>query len=146
MKIVGRDGAVLNDVWQRDGIGAHLGITVAGFPNLFLLLGPNTGLGHTSVVFMIESQIRYVVQALDLLDDRRRRCLEVRPRRPERLPRPGADTASRGTVWQSGCKSWYLDEDGRNFTIWPHFTWKYWLETRRRSGRLDYAHVTSAAM
>ena len=130
MKIVGRDGAELNDRWGSRGIGAHLGITVAGFPNLFLLLGPNTGLGHSSVVFMVESQIRYVVQALDLLDRRQAGFLEVR-----------ADTESdfldrvqsrlSDTVWESGCTSWYMDENGRNFTIWPHFTWKYWLETRR---------------
>lgn len=130
MKIVGRNGAVLNDVWDRDGVGAHLGMTVAGFPNLFLLLGPNTGLGHTSVVFMIESQISYVLQALDYLDRYDAPAMEVRPDVQQGfLDR--VQNSLKGTVWQSGCKSWYLDEDGRNFTIWPHFTFQYWWETRK---------------
>jgi cation diffusion facilitator CzcD-associated flavoprotein CzcO len=130
MKIVGRDGAELNDRWGRRGIGAHLGITVSGFPNLFLLLGPNTGLGHSSVVFMVESQIRYVVQALDLLDERNATSIDVRSdSEADFLDR--IQTRLSDTVWESGCTSWYMDEDGRNFTIWPHFTWKYWLETRR---------------
>ena len=113
MKIVGRDGAVLNDHWAQDGVGAHLGITVAGFPNLFLLLGPNTGLGHTSVVFMIESQIRYVVQALDLLDDTGAAVVEVRDDAQDRFV-DRVQSQLDGTVWQSGCKSWYLDDRGRN--------------------------------
>ena len=130
MKIVGRDGVELNDRWGRRGIGAHLGITVSGFPNLFLLLGPNTGLGHSSVVFMVESQIRYVVQALDLLDERNASYLDVRAdTETDFLDR--IQTRLSDTVWESGCTSWYMDENGRNFTIWPHFTWKYWLETRR---------------
>ena len=130
MKIVGRAGVELNGVWARRGIGAHLGMTMAGFPNLFLLLGPNTGLGHSSVVFMIESQVRYVVQALDLLDRTGAAYLDVRPDIEQGfLDR--VQTRLSDTVWQSGCKSWYLDENGRNFTLWPHFTWKYWLETRR---------------
>jgi cation diffusion facilitator CzcD-associated flavoprotein CzcO len=130
MKVVGRGGVLLNDVWNGRGIGAHLGITMAGFPNLFLLLGPNTGLGHSSVVFMIESQIRYVVQALDLLERRGATRLDVRPdTEQDFLER--VQTRLSDTVWESGCRSWYMDENGRNFTIWPHFTWKYWLETRR---------------
>ncbi len=71
MPILGRDGIDLADDWKRNGIGAHLGITVAGYPNLFLLVGPNTVLGHSSMVFMIEAQVRYVMQALDLLRRRR---------------------------------------------------------------------------
>jgi cation diffusion facilitator CzcD-associated flavoprotein CzcO len=130
MKIIGRDGVELNDRWGSRGKGAHLGMTVSGFPNLFLLLGPNTGLGHSSVVFMVESQIRYVVQALDLLDERRSAYLDVRPdTEADFLER--VQTRLSDTVWESGCKSWYMDEHGRNFAIWPHFTWKYWLETRR---------------
>jgi cation diffusion facilitator CzcD-associated flavoprotein CzcO len=130
MKMVGRDGAVLNDVWAQDGAAAHLGIAVSGFPNLFLLLGPNTGLGHTSVVFMIESQIRYIVQALDLMDDTCADGLEVRAE-TQRAFVDRVRAKLRRTVWQSGCTSWYQDDRGRNIAIWPHFTWKYWLETRR---------------
>jgi cation diffusion facilitator CzcD-associated flavoprotein CzcO len=130
MKVVGRRGAVLNDVWAEDGVAAHLGITMAGFPNLFLLLGPNTGLGHTSVVFMIESQIRYILQALNLVDATGADGIEVRSEVQRRFVRR-VQAKLRDTVWQSGCTSWYQDETGRNIAIWPHFTWKYWLETRR---------------
>jgi cation diffusion facilitator CzcD-associated flavoprotein CzcO len=130
MKVVGREGAVLNDVWAEDGAAAHLGIAVAGFPNLFLLLGPNTGLGHTSVVFMIESQIRYIAQALDLIDRTGAEGLEVRPETQRRFV-DRVRAKLRTSVWQSGCTSWYQDDRGRNIAIWPHFTWKYWLETRR---------------
>ncbi len=137
LKIAGRDGLALRDVWHRDGVGAHLGITVAGFPNLFFLLGPNTGLGHTSVIFMIEAQARYVRKALDLLDSAGAATIEVTPQAQRRfVERIQARLA--GSVWQSGCRSWYLDETGRNVAIWPHFTWKYWLDTRRLR-RKDYA-------
>nr|MBA2561264.1 4-hydroxyacetophenone monooxygenase [Propionibacteriales bacterium] len=132
--VVGRDRAALSDVWDRGGIGAHLGITMSGFPNMFLLLGPNTGLGHSSVVFMIEAQARYVVQALDLLDRRAAGTIEVRANVQRRFV-DRIQTRLASTVWQSGCKSWYLDEHGRNFTIWPYATWKYWLRTRRLKER-----------
>jgi cation diffusion facilitator CzcD-associated flavoprotein CzcO len=129
MKVVGRDGAVLNDVWDRNGIGAHLGITVSGFPNFFLLLGPNTGLAHSSVVFMIESQVRYIISALDLLDSYGAAAIEVRVD-AQRSWLDRVQHRLHGTVWDSGCSSWYLDATGRNISIWPHFTWKYWMETR----------------
>jgi cation diffusion facilitator CzcD-associated flavoprotein CzcO len=110
---------------------AFRGTTMAGFPNLFVLTGPNTGLGHTSQVFMIEAQIRYVVDAL----------LHVRRHGIDRVEvRPAAQAAydqvvqrkMRRTVWVTGgCKSWYLDADGRNITLWPDFTWVYAWQTRR---------------
>ena len=98
MRIVGRDGLELRDVWGSRGIGAHLGMTMAGFPNLFVLLGPNTGLGHSSVVFMIESQIRYVVQAIDLLDPPRRRLPRGPPGSRTRVPSTRPDQARRHRV------------------------------------------------
>jgi cation diffusion facilitator CzcD-associated flavoprotein CzcO len=131
IRITGRDSADLNEVWKRNGIGAHLGITVAGFPNFFLLVGPNTLLAHSSVVFMIESQVRYVMQALDVIRrGRTTSTLEVR----EDAQRRSVDTLQGeldGTVWESGCHNWYLDDRGRNSTIWPHFTFAYWRRTRR---------------
>ena len=136
MKIVGRDGVELAEQWERDGMGAHLGITVAGFPNLFLLTGPNTGLGHHSMVFMIERQVAYVVQALKALERRRADWIDVRERQQRRFV-DRVQTRLADSVWSS-CRSWYVDELGRNFTIWPHFTWKYWLETRRLRSR-DFA-------
>ncbi|MEV0797822.1 NAD(P)/FAD-dependent oxidoreductase [Kribbella sp. NPDC050281] len=130
MPILGKDGVDLADHWKREGIGAHLGITVAGYPNLFLLAGPNTLLGHSSMVFMIEAQVRYVMQALHLLRRRGASYVEVREEAQERFV-SGIQGELGDTVWQSGCSSWYLDAAGRNSTIWPEFTVSYWRRTRR---------------
>jgi cation diffusion facilitator CzcD-associated flavoprotein CzcO len=143
MKIVGRGGEELNEVWQRKGMGAHLGITVSGFPNMFLLVGPNTGLGHSSMVFMIERQVEYVMQAIDILERDGAAYLEVREPRQDSFV-DWAQTRLAGSVWQ-GCNSWYVDENGRNFSIWPHFTWKYWLETRTLR-REEYDIVPAASL
>ncbi|TCC56555.1 NAD(P)/FAD-dependent oxidoreductase [Kribbella pittospori] len=130
MPILGKDGVDLAEHWKREGIGAHLGITVAGYPNLFLLAGPNTLLGHSSMVFMIEAQVRYVMQALHLLRRRGASYVEVREEAQERFV-SGIQAELGDTVWQSGCSSWYLDAAGRNSTIWPEFTVSYWRRTRR---------------
>jgi len=130
MPILGKDGVDLADHWKRNGIGAHLGITVAGFPNLFLLVGPNTVLGHSSMVFMIEAQVRYVMQALHLLRRRGASYVEVREEAQERFVNSIQGELG-DTVWQSGCNSWYFDAQGRNSTIWPEFTVSYWRRTRR---------------
>jgi cation diffusion facilitator CzcD-associated flavoprotein CzcO len=130
MRILGRDGTDLAQTWKRDGISAHLGIAVAGYPNLFLLVGPNTALGHSSMVFMIEAQVRYVLQALDLLRTGRTSYVEVRDDVQLRSVAAVQDKLA-GTVWQSGCNSWYLDDQGRNSTIWPNYTLGYWRRTRR---------------
>ncbi len=129
MRITGRDGLDLNELWQRDGKGAHLGITVAGFPNLFLLYGPNTALAHSSMIYMLEAQTRYVLQAIDLLRDGTA-YVEVKPDVQQRFV-DGVRSRLDHTVWQSGCASYYLDEKGRNTTIWPRFTFDYWWRTRR---------------
>jgi cation diffusion facilitator CzcD-associated flavoprotein CzcO len=126
--IVGRDGVKIQDAW-RDGMRAYLGTAVAGFPNLFMLVGPNTGLGHNSMIFMIEAQIRYVLRCLKLLGDRG--SIEVRPDAQERFNR-WVQRRSKGAVWVSGgCKSWYLDRSGVNRAAWPASTINYWLRTRR---------------
>lgn len=139
-EIVGRGGRSLNAEWDR-GAAAYLGTVVAGYPNMFFLMGPNTGLGHNSMVYMIESQIRYVMDALRQLDRRRWRALDVAP-----AVQAAYNDALQGeiahTVWQSGCKSWYLTEDGRNPTVWPGFTFSF----RRRTRRVDlndFDHVSS---
>ncbi|HET8643028.1 MAG TPA: NAD(P)/FAD-dependent oxidoreductase [Pseudonocardiaceae bacterium] len=124
--IVGANGRKLQDAWA-DGPQAYRGITIAGFPNLFLLVGPNTGLGHNSIVFMIETQIRHVLRCLRELD--RGRTIDVRAG-AERDFNHWVQSRLRGTVWQTGCKSWYLDDEGRNRTLWPGFTFTYWWRTR----------------
>jgi len=130
MPILGKDGVDLADHWKREGVGAHLGITVAGFPNLFLLTGPNTLLGHSSMIFMIEAQVRYVMQALDLLRSRRATYVEVRDDAQQQFV-AGVQGELGETVWAAGCTSWYLDAEGRNSVIWPEFTVSYWRRTRK---------------
>ncbi len=128
LEIVGRDGRNLGKEWATEGMRTHLGITVAGFPNLFFLLGPNTGLGHNSVVFMIEAQISYVAEALRLA---RGTAIEPKPEAQERFNAAIQRKLAKGIWTRGGCKSWYLDAKGVNRTIWPGFTWRYWLDTRK---------------
>lgn len=132
--VYGRGGQPLADAWSA-GPQAYLGTTVAGFPNLFLLIGPNTGLGHTSMIFMIESQLPYILGCLHLLERRRLQAFDVRPEAQDAY---NAEVQQRmqGTVWTSGCSSWYLDARGRNTTLWPGFTWDY----RRKMRRFDAAN------
>jgi cation diffusion facilitator CzcD-associated flavoprotein CzcO len=129
--IKGSNGEDLVDRWNREGIQAHRGIAVAGMPNLFFLLGPNTALGHNSVVFMIESQIRYVAKAIAAVDKTGARSLA-----PSRRAQDEFNAELQGdlatSVWNTGgCRSWYLDDHGVNRTLWSGMTWQYWLATRR---------------
>ncbi|GAB2748948.1 flavin-containing monooxygenase [Amycolatopsis magusensis] len=130
LHITGVDGRDLAKEWATEGVRTHFGITVAGFPNLFFLLGPNTALGHNSVVFMIESQARYVVDAIKLTDRHRATALTVREQAQDRFQAEIQDKLVKGVWTQGGCKSWYLDAKGVNRTIWPGFTWRYWQRTR----------------
>lgn len=125
-RVVGRGGASLRDAWAARGtMVAHLGTTVAGFPNLFLLQGPNTGLGHTSVLIMIEAQIEHVVRALRFMAREGAAAIEPRPDAQDAFVRD-VDRRMEGTVWTAGgCASWYLDASGRNSTLWPGFTFSF---------------------
>ncbi|GAA2401619.1 Baeyer-Villiger monooxygenase [Catellatospora methionotrophica] len=128
--IRGADGRTLAEHWAGS-MYAFRGMAVTGFPNLFLLLGPNTGLGHNSVVFMIECQITYLLGALRHLDATGTGAIEPLPD-AQRAYNADVDRRMDGTVWTSGgCRSWYLDASGRNSTLWPGYTWSYWLRTRR---------------
>jgi cation diffusion facilitator CzcD-associated flavoprotein CzcO len=127
----GRGGRTLDDVWQGSP-KAYLGTTVAGFPNLFLMTGPNTGLGHSSMVYMIESQIAHVVSALQAMRAAGAATLEVRPEVQDAY-NADIDGKMDKTVWSTGCASWYLDATGRNATLWPDWTWAF----RRRVARFD---------
>jgi cation diffusion facilitator CzcD-associated flavoprotein CzcO len=125
----GRDGKSLRDAWVN-GMQAHLGTAVAGFPNFFMLVGPNTGLGHSSMVFMIESQIAYILDAVKTMDSAGLREVEVRPE-VQREFVEGVRSSMRNTVWtRGGCTSWYLDSEGRNTTLWPSFTFRFRQLTR----------------
>ena len=123
-RICGRDGRSLAEVWAK-GMVTNRSTTVAGFPNLFLLVGPNVGVGHTSMVYMIESQVTYVDAALRAMAAENLEVLETTPRAQEAY-RAFIARKSRGTVWTAGgCASWYLDEHGHNTTLWPDFTFRF---------------------
>ncbi|MGY1687979.1 flavin-containing monooxygenase [Geodermatophilus sp. SYSU D00867] len=131
-RITGRDGRTLAQVWDG-GMVTNRGSTVAGFPNLFLLVGPNVGVGHTSMVYMIESQVAYVDDALRTMAAEGLDTLETTPEAQEAY-RELVARRSRGTVWLAGgCGSWYLDRHGHNTTLWPDFTFRF----RRLTRRLD---------
>lgn len=134
MRITGRGGRELNETW-RAGAEAYLGMAVAGFPNLFMLYGPNTNLGHSSIVFMLESQIAYVMQAVERLG-RGVRSIEVRTQVQQAFNRRLQERI-RHTVWDQGCSSWYKTADGKNTNNWPGFTFEYRRATRRLHDR-DY--------
>jgi len=132
-RLTGRDGRTLADEWAKTGAEAHRGTTVAGFPNLFLLLGPNTALGHSSVVFMIEAQIAYVMKALQALGTYRVRALEVR-RQAQDAYNVELQAQLDTTVWnQGGCRAWYRNAEGKNFTLWPTHTFTF----RKQLSRFD---------
>jgi len=124
-RLTGTEGRTLADSWQDHGSEAHRGTTVAGFPNLFLLLGPNTALGHSSVVLMIEAQIGYVADAIRALDSYGVQALDVRRSAQDRYNAELQEQLD-DTVWnQGGCRSWYRDANGRNFTLWPTHTFTF---------------------
>jgi cation diffusion facilitator CzcD-associated flavoprotein CzcO len=128
-EVRGRHGVDLNEHW-KDGAQAYLGSSVAGFPNLFIMTGPNTGLGHSSLVFMIESQASHIMSAIRTLVAKRARFIEVLSEVEQRYNLSLRARLER-TVWASGCTSWYRTKSGRNTTIWPHFTFVFRLLTRR---------------
>ncbi|WP_433629384.1 flavin-containing monooxygenase [Nocardia sp. CA-120079] len=123
--ISGKDGRTLAEVFDEIGQQGYKGSAVANFPNMFFLLGPNVGLGHTSMVYMIESQINYIADALATVDRLGLRTVEVK--------RAAQDTYNKNlqgklvkSVWSTGgCASWYLDKHGNNTTLWPDFTFEF---------------------
>lgn len=129
MKITGRHGQDLNQAW-KDGAEAYLGISVHGFPNLFMLYGPNTNLGHNSIIYMLESQIHYIRQCLAAMEDDSVRALEVRANIQSHFNEE-VQRKIRDTVWDKGCHSWYKTESGKNTNNWPGFTFDYRRLTRQ---------------
>jgi cation diffusion facilitator CzcD-associated flavoprotein CzcO len=130
MTVVGPNGETLAERWDREGVTAHRGTMVAGFPNLFFLMGPNTGLGHNSVVFMAEFQIELADQAMRAVIGNG--AGGIAPKESaQRAYNKRLQRALDRAVWSRSCKSWYLDEHGRNITLWPHSTWRWALEMHR---------------
>ncbi len=134
LDLVGRGGVKLVDAW-RSGAQAYRGTTIADFPNLFVIVGPNTGLSHSSMIYMIESQVAHVLSALALLDRSGARAIEVR-KDAQRAYNDDVQDRMAGTVWTGGgCASWYLDEHGVNRMLWPGYLYGF----RRRTRRVDPA-------
>ena len=140
MRVFGTGGAELQHSW-RDGAEAHRGISVAGYPNMFLLYGPNTNLGAGSIIVMLEAQIRYVARALELIGNGR--ALDVRPDAQRRYA-DDVQRRLRDTVWTE-CHNWYRrDGDGRIVNNWPGFVAEYLRDVRDVDAR-DYAVLRAAA-
>ena len=126
----GADHRTLAEHWAGSPV-AHRGTTVAGFPNLFLMYGPNTNLGHSSIVYMLESQAAYIIDALSTMERRGLASFAVRPAAQQQYNANIADQL-RSTVWNTGgCSSWYIDATGRNSVMWPTFTWRFRALTKR---------------
>jgi len=132
--IYGRNGTELNAAWRESGPEAYKGTTVKGFPNAFIIMGPNTGLGHSSMVLMIEAQINYALQALQMMRRDNLKSIEVRPEVQVRFNAWLQQRMSK-TVWQrGGCKSFYSTASGKNTTLWPGFTFEFMAQTRKFDG------------
>ncbi len=125
----GLPGHELNKDW-KDGAESYYGMTTTGYPNLFQLVGPNSALGHNSIIFMIEAQVHYIQECMRLMKEKGVDYMDVKASAQRRFNEDVQENI-KGTVWATGCVSWYQQEDGKNFTIWPWSTWKYWLETRK---------------
>ncbi|MVZ91325.1 FAD-dependent oxidoreductase [Microbacter sp. ANSKLAB05] len=128
-RVRGTDGRTLADKWQSEGMEAYKGTTVAGYPNLFVLVGPATGLGHSSMIYMIESQLNYLVDALRTMRDRGLQTVEVRAAVQDAYNREMRDSTGE-TVWVTGCRSWYLDDKGNAPAVWPDYTFTFRNQTR----------------
>jgi cation diffusion facilitator CzcD-associated flavoprotein CzcO len=140
-RVHGPDGRSLADVWQGSP-RAYLGTSVAGFPNLFMLIGPNTGNGHTSAIVLIEAQLDYLLGALRQMRERGLASVDLKPD-VQAAYNERVQAALAGTVWNAGgCKSYYLDRNGTNSTIYPWTT----IDLRRRTSqfRLDEYRVREA--
>ncbi|MEV6609074.1 NAD(P)/FAD-dependent oxidoreductase [Kutzneria sp. NPDC051319] len=130
-RIFGRDGRSLGDVFDQVGRECYKGTTIAGFPNMFFMVGPSTGLGHSSMIYMIEAQVNYLADALATMRRARIRTVEVRRPAQEAFARM-LQRRMAGSVWdRGGCASWYRDKHGRNTTLWPGFSFEFARLTRQ---------------
>ena len=129
VQLTGRGGVGLAQAW-KGGAQAYFGTTVHGFPNLFLMTGPNVGLGHNSMIYMMEAQYAYILDAWRRMRRERLATVEVKLPAQQRFMEE-IDRRSARTVWLSGgCRSWYLDAAGRNRTLWPGLALEYRWRTR----------------
>lgn len=138
----GLNGLELKEAWQ-DGAESYYGVATKNFPNLFQLLGPNTVLAHNSVIFMIESQVNYILQMMQLVEQSQSDAIVVKDDVQDDF-NDQLQRKMKHTVWASGCVSWYQNAQGKNFTLWPNYTWKYWLKTKKLNAA-DYRLLNKAS-
>ncbi|MGC8464792.1 MAG: flavin-containing monooxygenase [Acidimicrobiales bacterium] len=131
MEVIGQNGQTLREAWSPYP-KAYFGLAVAGFPNFFMIYGPNTNLGANSVLYMEETQVRYIAAAIRYLHASHFSSLNLR-RDQERSFERWIARRSKFTSYTSGCRSWYVDTQGRNINNWPSFTWNY----RRKLGQFQ---------
>lgn len=127
--VVGLNGQNLNTEWKENGFETYCGITVTGFPNAFIFAGPNTGIGHTSLVVMLEAQFSYVLDAIKKIRQQNIKYIDVKESVQTEFCQQMQDKMV-GTAWTSGCNSWYLSDSGKNFTLWPDYTFNYIRKTK----------------
>ena len=138
VEITGSGGRSLNAEW-KSGPQAYLGTVVSGYPNFFTLMGPNSALGHNSMIYMIESQIAFVMDALARLDAKQSPALDVK-HEAQRAFNAEIYAKLDKSVWGTGCSSWYLSADGKNCTLWPDFTFAFRKRTKHvREEDFDFA-------
>jgi cation diffusion facilitator CzcD-associated flavoprotein CzcO len=140
-RIIGVGGRSMAELWRDEGQQAYKGAAVSGFPNLLFVVGPNTGLGHSSMVYMIESHLNYLASALEQMDKHGLATFEVREDR-QREYNAKLQNRMKSTIWTTGgCASWYLDSHGNNTTLWPNFTFLF----RRMTRQFDRTAYTTTA-
>lgn len=126
--IIGKNGIALKEAFAT-APETYMGATAHHFPNLFFMLGPNTGLGHNSMIYMIESQANYIVDAVKKMQEKGLKSIEVKKEIQDNFNEE-IQQKLKGSIWLSGCNSWYISEDGKNHTLWPGFTFEFWNRTK----------------
>ena len=143
LEVLGRNGKSLREEWAVFP-EAYLGITVSGFPNYYVMLGPNTGLGSNSVVLMIEAQIQFAMDAIRTMHQQNIAFMDVKED-VQRAYNADIQEKLKGTVWATGCVSWYQTREGRNGAIWPGSTLGYRLRTNHINAK-NYEVVQAAPL
>jgi len=122
--VIGKGGSTLADAWKAFP-RAYLGTAMPGFPNLFVVTGPNTGIGHTSAIFVIEAQMNYILKSIQQLDKTGSKAIEVKPE-AEAAYTGMIHSEMEKTVWKAGgCKSWYQSKSGHVIAMFPGFSFTY---------------------
>jgi cation diffusion facilitator CzcD-associated flavoprotein CzcO len=133
-RVIGREGQELHDVWKASGLESFYGTFVHGFPNYFALLGPNSGLGSNSMIYILECQVNMIIRLVKASEKKggaaSGHTIEVR-RDVQDAFNSRIQSCLKKSIWLSGCNSWYLAEGGKNTTLWPYTTMRFWWETSR---------------